>query len=459
MPARSALLAVLMLGAAAAQADPAAWILTTDYGTFGRVRSFSGSGPWTVSADLATIPGDAVGRHHGGLVYIVGRKGSDLLQVYDPAAGFALVREFSLGAGRNPQDIAFDTAGEAYIPCYDEAVLLRVDVAGETILGTYSTAPFADADGLPETAWCAAAGDLLYIACQKLDRGNWYGPSGPGAILVFDMAAEQWVDMDPVAAGVQPIALVGGNPYTRLVLDGDRLAVGCAGWFGLADGGIELVDLTAGVSLGYAVTEAELGGDVLVVEPDGACWLALVSDASFTTSVRRACAAGVAVLDTGTGYVHADLWLQGGVLHLLDRTPGAAGLRVLDPQSGAEHTAGAISTGLPPFMFVPPVSTPSGAPLPTVAGLRLGAPYPNPCNPAARIAVTGTAGTTVAVMVHDLRGRRVGGGAVLIDAQGHGTYVFRGVDGRGTALPAGIYQVVARDGSGRRAATAVTLVK
>ncbi|MFN2369729.1 MAG: hypothetical protein ABR506_01095, partial [Candidatus Krumholzibacteriia bacterium] len=360
---------------------------------------------------------------------------------------------------RNPQDIAFDTAGEAYVPCYDEAVLLRVDPATGTILGTYSTAAFADADGLPETAWCAAAGDLLYIACQKLDRANWYGPSGPGAILVFDMAAEEWVDLDPVAPGVQPIALQGGNPYTRLVLDGATLAVGCAGWFGLADGGIELVDLAAGVSLGYAVTEAELGGDVLVIAPDGDCWLALVSDASFITGVRRACPQGVTVLDTGTGYVHADLWLEGGLLHVLDRTTGAAGLRVLDPVSGQELTDGAIATGLPPFMFVVPTSAPSAAPLPLTAGLTLGAPYPNPCNPAARIDVTGPTGGTVAVTVHDLRGRRVAGATVRTDQTGRGEFVFAGVDDRGAALPAGIYRVVARDGRGGRAAAAVTLVK
>ena len=456
MIARIALAAALLL-ASTALAEPTAWLLTTDYGTFGRARSFDAASPWAVSADLATIPGDAAGRHHGGLVYVLGRGGSNVLQVYDPAAGFALVREFSLGAGRNPQDIAFDSAGEAYISCYDQAVLLRVDVANETVLATYSTAAFADADGLPETAWCAADGDRLYIACQKLDRDNWYAPSGPGAVLVFDMAGEQWVDMDPASAGVQPINLVGGNPYTRLVLDGSILAVGCAGYFGLNDGGIETVDLLTGLSLGFAVTESALGGDILVMVPDGDCWLTLVSDASFITSVRRVCGGVVDVLDTGNGYVHADLWLSGGQLFVADRTTGAAGLRVLDPVSGAARS-GTIATGLPPFMFVPPTSAPSAEPLPRAAGLRLGAPYPNPCNPAARIVVTGRPGATVTVGVHDLRGRRVGGGTLVTDGDGRGVFTFDGVTAAGATLPAGVYQVLARDG-GAAAATTVTLVK
>jgi len=451
-------LAAALLAAAAAQADPAAWIVTTDYSTFGRVRSCEGTAPWTVSADLATIPGDAAGRHHDGLVYIVGRGGSGVLQVYDPAQGFALVHEFSLGANRNPQDIAFDKAGEAYVPCYDTAELLRVDVANETVLASYSTAAFADADGLPETAWCAADGDRLYIACQKLDRNNWYGPSGPGAILVFDMAAEQWVDLDPGTAGVQPIALQGANPYTRLVLDGTTLAVGCDGWFGAADGGIERVDLATGQSLGYDVTEAALGGDVLAMVPDGDDWLVLVSDASFVTSVRRAGAGGVTVLDTGTGYVHADLLLSGDSLLVLDRTSGASGLRALDPVTGAEQTAGAVDTGLPPFMFIPPVGAPSAAPLPRLAGLHLGTPRPNPCNPLAIVPVAGRPGAAVTVTVHDLRGRRVAGATVRIDADGAGRYTFTGRDDRGAALAAGVYRVVARDGADR-ASSSVTLVK
>ena len=226
------LLMMLIVLGPAANAEATGWILTTDFSTFGRVRSFDLDDPWTVSGDLAVIPGDPAGRHHDGRVYVVGRHGANLIQIYDPEAGFALVREFGIGAGRNPQDIAFDSAGEAYVSCYDEAVLLRVDVEVGTVLETYDTSGFADDDGLPETAWMIARGDLLYITCQKLDRSNWYSPTGPGALLVFDMAAETWVDMDEVAPGIQPIDLIGGNPYTRIEAvangsGGENLRVGC----------------------------------------------------------------------------------------------------------------------------------------------------------------------------------------------------------------------------------------
>ena len=169
----SVALLIVVAVAAAAGADQA-WVLTGDYSQFGRLRSFDQAPPWTVSGDLAVTPGDAVGREHDGLLYVVGRGGASVLQIYDPTAGLALVREFSLGVGRNPQDIAFDTQGRAFVSCYDQAVLLRVDVNAGIVAQTYSTAAFADADGLPETAWMLARGDRLFIACQRLNRPGGY---------------------------------------------------------------------------------------------------------------------------------------------------------------------------------------------------------------------------------------------------------------------------------------------
>lgn len=448
----------LALAAAVAGAETA-WIITTDFTTYGNVRSVECADPWPVSGDLATIPADAAGRHHDGLVYLVGRGSWDLVQIRDPEDGFSLVREFSLGTGLNPQDIAFDGEGEAYVSCYDTAVLLRVDPTAGTVLQSFDTSGFADADGLPETSWMVAVGDLLYITCQRLDTANWYAPTGPGALLVFDMAAEAWVDMDPAVSGVQPIALQGANPYTRILVDDGLLTVGCVGYFGLADGGVENVDPAAGVSLGYEVTETALGGDVNRIQRDGDELVAIINDAAFHTSVVRTGPGGTQVLDAASGFVHADIWLHGGDLYVADRTPGEAGLRVLDPLTGVERSEGTISTGLPPFLLIPPEAAPvSGVPAALPAPLVLGAPRPNPCNPAADLALDGTPGRTVRIDVVDCRGRRVGGRRVLLDGDGNGDFRFTGVDRQGRGLAAGVYHVIATSdgGSDRRR---VTLVK
>lgn len=448
-------------------AEGTGWILTSDFSTFGRVRNFDLDNPWTVSPDLAVIPGDPAGRFHEGLVYIVGRGAASLVQIYDPQAGFSLVREFSIGAGRNPQDIAFDPAGEAYVSCYDEAVLLRVDVEVGTVLETYDTSLFADADGLPETAWMITRGDLLYIACQKLDRNNWYSPTGPGALLVFDMAAETWVDMDALVPGIQPLVLTGGNPYTRIEevpngSGGDNFRVGCVGFYGQADGGIEEIDPVVGSSLGFVATETELGGDLITFTSTGEDIHLLVSDVGGITSLRRFDPAdgSVSVLATATGFYYSDLAWDGDFqLYLTDRTLGAAGLRVFDLASGAQLTSAAVPTGLKPFQFVMPGTSEISAALPAVAsGLRLSAPYPNPCNPAAGFQIQGRPGSGIRVGVFDLAGRRLKQVRLQADSSGTAHFRFDGLDQGGRSLPAGVYRVVVQDATGFAART-VTLLK
>jgi hypothetical protein len=235
--------------------------------------------------------------------------------------------------------------------------------------------------------------------------------------------------------------------------------VGCAGQFGALDGGIEVVDLATGLSLGFAVGEAALGGDLNRIQRHGDAFLAVVNDASFNTFVVRAEAGAAQTLVPGTGFVYADLLVAGDELYLLDRTLGAAGLRVFDPETGVELTAAPLDTGLPPVLFVAPASgRPAAAAAPVPAGLRLGAPWPNPFNPATTLALEGAAAARVRVTVSDLRGRRLRAAVVVLDATGRATWRFDGRDDRGRDLPAGTYVMTAR-GGGATAVRTATLVK
>lgn len=454
---RSAILVAAVLAAsvsASAQSGP--WVISTDYEVFGRIESFGAVQPWSMSGSLSNVPSDAIGRHHDGLVYVVGRGGSNSIRIHDPADGFALVREFSVGAGRNPQDIVFDDLGRAFVPCYDDDVLLQVDVQTGTVVQTFSTSAYADSDGLPETSWALITGGRLYVVCQNLDRNGWYAPTGPGRLLVLDLGTLQWET---------PIQLTGANPYAPLSLDaaGDIL-VGCAGYWALADAGIEAVDPQTGLSLGLVASESQLGGDVLNFAVTGAGALhVLVSDSSFVTHiVRFETGAGTStpVVST-TGYDLADLAYDGGFqLYVADRTLGHYGVRVFDTISGAELTSQPIATTLPPFQFVMPEAGPTAVP---VAGLpsgslSLAAPVPNPCNPRAELAIEADAYATVQVAVYDLRGRCLLTTTVRADGQGHASYRFEGADDAGRDLAAGLYRVVARSARGF-AARSVTLVK
>jgi len=441
----------------AVTAEDGPWVVTTDYGVFGRIESFSPEAPWNISFELGITPGDAVGRYFDGLVYIVGRGGSNLIQVYNPDENFELVREFSIGAGRNPQDIAFDDQGRAFVSCYDEAVLLQVDVEAGVVVQTFDTSSFADSDGLPETAWLMIHQNRLYITCQLLDRGNWYSPTGPGKLLVMDLNSMQWLN---------PVSLSGANPYTKIRLgDNGKLLVGCVGFWALLDAGIEIINPDSGLSEGYLVTEEELGGDVVNFVTAGTSQLfVLISNTSFVTSIVSVDLnnGGVASIVTSSGYDLADLAWDGDFqLYVADRVVGAAGIRVFDSLSGVELTNGAVITTLPPFQFV----LPTGSDLSEtpevgmhVGSLNLGLPFPNPCNPAADLIIEDDPNSSVAVSVFDLRGRRVQESTLITDSSGRASFRFNGLDANGSALSAGLYRVVAQSRRGF-AARSLTLVK
>lgn len=447
----------LLAGPAVADVAEGPWVITTDYGVFGGIEALDAHAPWSTSGELSSIPGDAVGRWHDGLIYVVGRGGASLVQVYDPSGGWNLVREFSVGSGRNPQDIAFDGAGAAWISCYDDTVLLKVDPNSGDILLTLDTSAFADADGFPETGWVHHHDDRLYVTCQNLDRDGGYAPTGPGRILVVDTVAGQWRDA---------IDLESANPYTPFREDeADRLLVGCAGYWAMNDGGIEAVDTAAGQSLGLLVDEAQLGGDVLNFVPTGGdTLLAITSSATFTTSLVRVLTGSgeVTVLMASSGYDLADLAWDGGFqLFVADRKSSAPGIRVFDSHSGAELTGNPVATTLPPFQFI--LAGGNGLSAPPPAGallgrLQLGAPFPNPCNPAADLVVHDAPGSRVRVSVFDLRGHRVDEARLVCGTEGRATFRFTGRTSAGRTLAAGAYRVAAQ-GPGGFAARTITLVK
>lgn len=432
-------------------AQEQAAVLATDYNTVAHVSGLELAAPWTV----APLPGepvyhDAVVRWHDGLVWVVNRAGADNVQVLDPAQGFATVRQFGLGLGRNIQDIGFAPDGTAYVSCYDAAELLHVDPETGQILQVVSTAAFADADGLPETGWLHVRDDRLFVSCQRLDRDAWYAPVGDSYLLVLDLATNAWIDCDPVQPGVQGILLAATNPGARIQDAGDRLLVALVGNYGLQDGGVDVVDPQTLASLGLEVTEAELGGDLVDLAATGDVRHVVVADPSWVTHVSRYEPGGApTTVLTGAGYDHAAIAPGGDALLLVaDRRLGHAGVRVLDVASGVELTDDPIDVGLPPGFIAAPATGPvSVGDAPAVA-FSMAPPWPNPANPATRIAFDARPGQTVTLHVLDLRGRTIRETRVVADGEGEGRWTFDGRDTRGRAVPSGVYRCVARTAGG-----------
>jgi len=457
---------VIAIGIAAAPVVGAAApdrvaVIAGDFNSVAYVTGLGTEAPWSA----APVPGepvhhDAVLRWHDGLAWVVNRGGADNLQALDPAAGFDTVRQFSLGLGRNLQDIAFRSDGTAYVSCYDTAELLRVDPATGQILKVVSTAAFADTDGLPETSWLHVRGDRLFVTCQRLNRDDWYAPVGDSYLLVLDTMTETWLDCDPARPGTQGIRLAASNPYAPVQRAGDRLLVACTGFFGLQDGGVDAVDPDALVSLGLEMTEATLGGDLVDLEATGAARHVIVADAGWITRVKRYAPGGAPVtVLTGLGYDHADIAFDGGFqLFVADRRLTAPGVRVLDAVSGVELTAAPIATGLPPALVIPP---PAGAAAPVAlvpSALTLDLPWPNPANPLARFAFTAPPAQAVELRLFDLRGRLVREARLVAGQDGRGAWEFDGRDASGRAVASGVYRCVVQTGEGF-AARSFTVVR
>jgi hypothetical protein len=333
-----------------------AFVVATDF-TTGSFGTISLDPPRQVqpASPARRINADATARAFDGLVYVINRFLADNIQVLDPARDFATVWQCSTAPGTNPHDIAILDQSRAYVTRYDVAELLVVnpsvgpDCSGFTV-ETIDLSPFADADGIPEMDQMALVDGLLYVAVQKLDRNNFFSPTGPGGIVVIDTATNQPID---------EITLSGGDPLAAtkgLTVIGNALVVAETGSFGVTDGGIERVNLVTRTAEGFFITEAELGGDITdFVLVSGDIGYAVVSKPDFTNNlVAFDPTKGIAtrtILDS-VQYI-PDIELNDrGELFASDRTTGHSGIRILRARDGVDLTDQPIDLGLPPFEMV-----------------------------------------------------------------------------------------------------------
>jgi len=458
---RSRLLLLVVLPALLALASPAravatkGYILTTDY-TSGTL-SVVDLATRVVTCDVAVVSSDPVARCYRGLIYVVNRYGYDNVQVIDPARGYVTVRQFSVGNGTNPQDIAFASPSKAYVSRLGSPDLLIVDPSTGATLGAIALAAWADADGNPEAARMAVVGDLLFVALERLSN---FAPAGTGLVVVVDMRADTVYDADPLTPGKQVVRLSGMNPSTSFaaVPGGGaspelHLYIGCTGRWGVLDGGIEEIVVPkqdggepgAIRSTGFAITETALGGDVVDVVGYGPEHsYAILADLSSNTSLVS--------WDPATGTRLSTLYAPGGFsladaalddrreLYVCNSSFAAPGLHVFRAGSDGQ-LAGPLSVCLPPVQIVFDQESDLAAvgERAPAERLALAAPAPNPARSAARLVLELPAPCVARVEVFDLAGRRV---RLLADGAlpgGTTSLTWDLADGRGQRVGAGIY--------------------
>jgi streptogramin lyase len=311
----------------------------------------------TPSTPQRRIFRDAAARAFDDLVYIVNRLYADNIQILDPADGLRTRLQCSTGNGTNPHDIAVVSRHKAYVTLFEKRELLIVNPSArrdcaDFVLGRIDLSSLADADGVADMDQMALVGDRLYVSLQRLDITSVLRlPARNGALAVIDTAT------DTLLGGIE---LTGTNPFGAtkgLTVRDGTLWIAETGEFNVFDGGIERVDLAAGQASGFAVSEADLGGDVtdFVLVSDRLAY-AIVNRPGFTNALvsfdpltRQL----LATHHTGNGFTLFDIELNDrGELWLADRARRAPGLRLFRAADGAPLTSGVLDLGLPPFEIV-----------------------------------------------------------------------------------------------------------
>ncbi|MBI5170493.1 MAG: hypothetical protein HZA61_13480 [Candidatus Eisenbacteria bacterium] len=436
--------AALMLAAHGAHAQTKAFVYGTDYSTGS--LSAATLQPRAAACDVASPHSDASLRFYGGQLYVVNRFGGDNIQVVNPAT-YATVRQFSVGNGSNPHDIAFASATKAYVTRYQSNDLWIVNPATGAHTGTVSLAAFADADGFCEMDRLHVVGPLLFVSLERIRTDQGYAPDDSGLVAVVDMRTDAIVDCDASVAGTQAILLPKTNPFTAFQFDAatSRLLIGCAGAFGVLDGGIVRIDPVQLRADGVAIGEAALGGDVndFVWGGPQKSW-AVTADPSFTTHLVTWSAQSGAVLATlwtPGGYDLADIERAGNELWVCNNSFSTPRVRVFSTVTDAV-------TGSDVVCSLPPVALSFDLASGQVAGVGGGearasfsAAAPSPARRATAVSLTLAEPGEAGVVVFDAAGRRV---RTLLGGSQPAGAVHVGwdlADGAGERVAPGLYLV------------------
>jgi hypothetical protein len=436
------------------------FILTNDYefaaGSFSTVEM---GPPWVHEDNIAPVCADALAREYGGLVYVVGRAGCDHIHVLDPEDGFATLLQFSTGSGSNPQDICFVSPTRAFVTRYDRTELWEVDPSTGQQTDAIDLAPLADADGLPEMMGMAISGDRLYVALQRLDRDFYWIPVAPSYLAVIDLHTNELLDMDPNQTGVQGIPLAATNPSMLLVTDplSGHILIGETGSYGVLDGGIERFDPSCEQSLGFVVTEEDLGGELnMWMSADMQLGLAITLSSSWSTEVvafdmESGSLLGVVASSSEYAYTHLAVDPSYREIYVADASYVEPGLRVFDMVTFDPLTE-RIPVGLYPRWLLPlhgpssgvtPVEPDSRDP---AVGLNV---WPQPAAGGIRLAIDHRGDGALSVQILDISGREIFRFPEAIGAAGQFQLAWDGRITDGGRAAAGVYllRIAGEDGS------------
>lgn len=319
-------------------------LVTTDF-EVGALAAVSPDGACIGDA-LATVGADSVTRWTGDRVAVVQRTGGDALRLYDPGHYDAPALEVALEQGSNTHDLV-QVGDELWSTPWERAELVVTGLDGAR-LGSVDLAGEADADGLPEPDHLVVRGDRLYVALQRLDREQGFGPGDGGRVL----------EIDPAGRSVSRSWDTGPNPKLYPHPDDPDALVVLTGVFFALDGALSVLRPDDGGLLPPLLTEADVGVDLTVLAgtADGAVWIGVdpeVGGPSRLECLSLADGASRGRVDTDAWPVAAVAGDDGGVWVAVRENLGAGegGLWRVDPTT-CEREVVADGFRLDPFDLV-----------------------------------------------------------------------------------------------------------
>ena len=430
-----------------AYANSDLFVLTSDYST-GSTAFLPGNSE-TAEINVLPVHSDAVGNYQNGNIYIVNRLGQDNILVLSPEDPSQPILQFSVGNGTNPHDIEIIDDEKAYVTLYERAELLVVNPTDGVEIKRIDLSSFADSDGLPEVSKIVRVGNIAYLTCQRLDRNTDWGPADNSYLILVDTLTDELIDLDDSSRGIQGITLGVSNP-NRIIHVGRKLIVSGAAHFGDRNGGIDIIDIDTKMSLGIAIGEASLGGDLNAIAMlDENRGYAVISDENFTNSILpfdlSSKIIGQPLLGLSGGYI-SDIIIENGRLIVADQgsysDPQSVGLKVFDAESG-ELLISRVDTGLPPVSLIPLGNTNVITAVSELIQLPkesfLGDAYPNPFNSTVSIPFTLEKSSTLKISVYDALGQHVNTLANATFSSGFHKLTWNGQNLRGVTVGNGLY--------------------
>jgi hypothetical protein len=298
----------------------------------------------TIEKDKGVIHSDSVARVYGDLVYVVGRLGADNITIYDPYKGFSVVKQFSVGSGSNPQDVAV-YSNKIYVSKMASNDIDIYSSLDYSKIGSIDISKYADKDGFAEPQNLLLYQDKLYLTVLRLDKDNYYVPTDKSYLLVIDPKTDK-IEKE--------IELGATNPFAGMVESGGRIFIAETGKFGETDGRIEIYSVRDGIITQQIIPESELGGDLNNITYSGDKLFSVISDSNFNTILVAydLTSAKKSIVYQSTGFSLAGISIYNGKLYLCDRTKDKPGLRVFSTSDFTQKTTDPIDVGLPPVSLV-----------------------------------------------------------------------------------------------------------